>query len=165
MVELPKRKRLRLEGYDYSRGGAYFITICTSNRKEILSEIVGDDDHGVPKTSLSYYGKMVDQYINSIETAYQNIIVEKYIIMPNHVHIVILIQQPENGTPWSSSPTDIPKIISTFKHLTNKSCGFSMWQSHYYDHIIRDEEDYLRVCQYIDENPFKWLDDEYYQGC
>ncbi len=90
--KLPKRKNIRLKGYDYSNEGCYFITICTENRKNLLSSVVGGDDLGAPKEIiLKPYGKIAEKYILSMEQAYDAISVENYIIMPNHIHLLILI--------------------------------------------------------------------------
>ena len=90
--ELPKRKNIRLQGYDYSSEGCYFITICTEHRKNLLSTIVGGDDLGAPKEIiLKPYGKIVEKYVLSIEKAYGSVKVENYIIMPNHIHLLLLI--------------------------------------------------------------------------
>lgn len=141
-MELPKRKNLRLEKYDYSSIGAYFITICIKGRKKILSS-VGDDAHIIPKE----YGKIVEKYIKN------NKEVEKYVIMPDHIHLIIRI---ENGTMWASSPTKcISSIIRSIKTLTTKEIGHSIFQRSYYDHIIRNKEDYKEIWEYIENNPQK----------
>lgn len=90
--EFPKRKSIRLQGYDYSRQGCYFITICTEHRKNLLSSIVGGDDLGAPKkVVLKPYGKIAEKYILSMEQAYDTVSIENYIIMPNHIHLMLLM--------------------------------------------------------------------------
>ena len=119
MENLPNRKTNRLTKYDYSQNGCYFVTICTKDRHNILSTNVGGDDLGAPKKIiLKPYGKIADKYIKSINTAYESVFVENYIIMPNHIHLLILIDT--YGLPRSSAPT-LSTIISGFKHLTNKN--------------------------------------------
>ncbi len=159
-MELPKRKPLRLKGYDYSTPGAYFITICVKDRKQLLSKIiVGDDAHIVPKNKLSYYGLMCDKYINNINTKYKNIKVDKYVIMPNHIHMILSL----HGTMRASSPTkNIGNIIRTLKILITKESGNSIWQRSYHDHIIRGEEDYQKIWEYIDTNVLRWKKDCFY---
>ncbi|MBR6693435.1 MAG: transposase [Clostridia bacterium] len=149
-MEWPKRKPNRLEGYDYSETGYYFITICTKDKKRILCDIVGDDAHIVPKKA----GKIASKYIKNIRE------IDKYVIMPNHIHLILKI---EGGTMWASSPTrSVPSIIRSLKTLVSKECGEKLWQRSYYDHIIRGEGDYLEIWKYIDENPLKWKEDRFF---
>lgn len=157
MEQLKKRKQLRLVGYDYSKAGAYFITICTKNRKCILSNIVGCNDHIAPKTELTRIGKLAEKYIVQIKG------IDSFVIMPNHIHFIIIKDNQQIGTMWSSCPTSISNDIRTFKTLVTKELGQSIWQASFYDHIIRDEYDYMVHLQYIDENPAKWLEDKYYK--
>ena len=117
-MNLPKRKHTRLKGYDYSTPGAYFITICTKDKKCLLSDvIVGDDAYIVPKNILTKCGQIADKYINNINIIYSNAKVEKYIIMPNHIHMIISL----SGTMWASSPTEeISNIVRSFKTMATK---------------------------------------------
>lgn len=169
MNELPKRKHPRLKQYDYSSEGAYFITVCVNDRREMLGKItVGRDDPGTPYLELSEYGVIAQKYIDSIQSHYKEVSVDKYVIMPNHMHLIIIINKgglfsTADGAPGSSRPTAlIPKIIASLKKLTNTEFGFDMWQTSYYDRIIRKEEEYLKIWQYIDDNPARWAEDEYY---
>ena len=161
-MELPKRKPTRLKGYDYSAPGAYFITICVKGRKQLLSKIiVGDDAYIVPKNSLSEIGLICDKYINNIDNKYENVIVDKYVIMPNHIHLIIFLY----GTMRASSPTkNIETIIRSFKTMVTKEIGYSVWQRSYHDHIIRDEKDYQKIWEYIETNPIKWELDCFYNN-
>ena len=158
-MNLPNRKPTRLKGYDYSTPGAYFITLCTKDRKELLSQIVGDDAHIILEYQLSNYGRVCDKYISNINTTYENIILDKYVIMPNHIHLIILV----NETMKTSSPTNnIETIIRSFKTLVTKEIGHSIWQRSYHDHIIRNENDYHKIWEYIDTNIIKWKSDCFY---
>ena len=167
-MELPKRKPQRLKDYDYSQSNAYFITICTRNRCSLLGKTVGNDAHIVPSfIELSEYGNIADEHINNINTLYGATIIDKYIIMPNHIHlIIILADMMKNGTMKASFPTNarIPSIIRSFKILVSKKCGEPIWQKSFHDHIIRNEDEYHRIWQYIDKNPMKWSEDKYYCG-
>ncbi len=156
----PKRKPTRLKGYDYSAPGAYFITICVKDKKQLLSKIiVGDDAHIVPQNSLSEIGMICDKYINNINIKYENITVDKYVIMPNHIHLIIFL----HGTMWASSPTkNIENIIRSFKTMVTKEIGYSIWQRSYHDHIIRGEKDYQKIWEYIDTNVMRWENDCFY---
>lgn len=160
--ELPVRKRLRLKGYDYSSAGYYFITICVESGHEILGS-VRDAHSVVPCIELTEIGKIVIRYIENIPKHYGNVSIDKYVVMPNHIHMVVIL---ERGTPGCASPTKstLAKVINAFKSLTSRQFGESMWQRGYYDHIIRSETDYQRIWQYINENPVKWVEDRYYGG-
>ena len=162
---LPKRKPTRLKDFDYSSSGAYFITICTENRRQILSRVVGVDVLGDPKiTELLPYGKIADKYINRFNEFYDNIVIDKYVIMPNHIHILLHVRQ--DGAPRTSPPTKqttaVSHFVSTFKRFCNKEYGENIWQRGFNDHIIRGREDYEKIAKYIAENPIKWYYDELY---
>jgi putative transposase len=155
-MDLPKRKSMRLPNYNYGSNSAYFLTICTKNKACTLADIA---PQGHVLTSA---GKIADKYICSISTAYPCVSVDKYVIMPNHIHI-ILSASSESGVPGSSRPTEtVPKNVAAFKRFTNKDTAQKLWQDGYYDHIIRDENDYLIRWNYIDTNPARWHDDDYY---
>ena len=144
-MELPYRKPNRIGGYDYSQNGAYFITICTKNRKKILSQVVGDDAHIVPKL----YGRIIEKYICNVPE------IEKYVIMPDHIHMIIRL---EDGSMWASTPTNkIASIVRSIKTLTTKEIGESIFQRSYYDHVIRNQRDYDEIWAYIENNPRKWI--------
>lgn len=153
--EFIQRKPNRLKDYDYSQNGCYFITICTKEKRPILSEVLtlrGDDPAPKKQIVLKDYGKTVDKYINSIHSAYNSVYIENYIIMPNHIHILLLIDT--NGLPGSSAPT-VSNVISALKHLANKQAGFNLWQRSFYDHIIRNETDFQNTWNYIEYNALK----------
>ena len=149
---LPQRKNLRIKDYNYSQEGCYFITICTKDRKCILSN-VGVDAHIDPKIELTQTGKIVKKYIENFNFKSKNIKVNEYIIMPNHIHMIIEL----NGSMWASTPT-INRIVSTLKILVTKELKHSIWQRNYYEHIIRNENEYLEILDYINQNPHKWLE-------
>ena len=157
METLEKRKKLRLENYDYKSYGAYFLTVCTTDKKHILGKIVGGDAHIAPHIELSAYGITVEKYIKNIKG------IDVYTIMPNHIHLIIRVGFDSDGTMLASSPTQgIPQLIKSFKIMVSKECGKTIFQRSYYDHIIRDEKDYMEKLNYILSNPLKWIDDEYY---
>ena len=163
--ELPKRKELRLKHYNYSSAGAYFVTLCTQDRRKILSRIVGVDVLGDPKNvELLPHGIVADKYINKMSDFYQGITVEKYVIMPNHIHILLSVRN--DGSPRTSTPTrqtsSVSHFVSTFKRFCNKEYGGNIWQRGFYDHVIRGREDYEEIVKYIHENPMRWWYDELY---
>ena len=169
-MELPKRKPTRLKDYDYSSEGAYFITICTKNKQKILCDIVGDGVYDIPQTNLFQYGNIADKYIQKLSSRYDNICVDKYVIMPNHIHLIIKTFKPISseriliGTSQVPSPTNaiVSKFVSLYKRYCNREIGVNVFQRSFHDHIIRDEKDYLKIWNYIDTNPQKWGKDCFY---
>lgn len=175
-MEYPKRKHARLKDFDYSQAGVYFVTICTKDRQRILSKIVpanvdltgavGRDDLGAPlvQVALTPVGEIVQKYLNSMSEAYPWVTVEHGVIMPNHVHILLQFHADGGRRAGSSRPTQLlPRIVAAWKRFTNRDSGQSLWQSGYHDHIIRDDNDFLNHWTYIDQNPARWTQDEYYQ--
>ena len=162
-MDLPKRKPTRLKEYDYSQNGAYFITICSHNKQCIFSHIVGAGVYDVPNTVLMRRGKIIETYIQKMNTHYDNIRIEKYVIMPNHIHLIMLVQN-SGGTSRAPSPTNatVPKFVSLLKRYCNIENGKNMFQRSFHDHIIRDEKDYLKIWNYIDTNSKKWKEDCFY---
>jgi REP element-mobilizing transposase RayT len=103
---------------------------------------------------------MIKIAINNISNNYPSIVIDKYVIMPNHIHMIIFVSNNEDGRTLFA-PT-ISRAIKHMKEYVTKQLGYSIWQKSYYDHIIRDEEDYNKIWKYIDENPQKWIYDCYY---
>ena len=156
-MKLPQRKPTRLDGFDYSTPGAYFITICTKDKKCILGEIVGDDAHIVPQNKLSQIGLVCEKYILNINTVYEIVRVDNYVIMPNHIHLIVIIETGGDGTP------PLQDIIGRLKSYTTGKYGAELWQRSFHDHIIRGEKDYIKIAEYIDTNPVKWESDCFYE--
>ena len=153
-MELPKRKRIRLEGYDYSSCGAYFVTICVAGRNALLRNVGANcvRPHEIPP--LSAIGKTIDFEIAKLNHVYENVSVDKYCIMPDHIHLIVFIAPDESGR-TQFAPT-LLRTIKQFKGSITKQIGFSIWQKSFYDKIIRSERGYQEVCGYIDENPLEW---------
>lgn len=156
-MDLPKRKQIRLKDYDYSQNGAYFVSICTQNRCEILSDICRGG------ALLRPIGMIAEIEIHKVTERF-HILIDKYVIMPNHVHLIIVIERAEQ----SPAPT-IGDIVCTFKSITTKTAnrqdnalGRKICQRSYHDHIIRNEQEYQKIWQYIDTNPLKWEEDCFY---
>ncbi len=167
--DLPKRKRLRWINYDYNSPGAYFITICTDNRKNILCNVVGAI-HESPEMKLTEYGKIVEKIINNIPLHLKSTI-NKYVIMPNHVHLIVVINDSAELRAIRESPLRGRSIISKtvgyikmnsskeiHKHFKNNP----VWQRGFHDHVIRDREDYVNIYKYIATNPSRWKQDCFY---
>ena len=159
-MDFKNRKQLRLNNYDYSNNGAYFITVCTQGRRNILSRIiVGEGFHPLPKVELTKIGIEIENTINFINDNYRNVFIEKYVIMPNHIHLILYLGY-ENLGGHGNPP--LQKIVGQLKSFTTKKYGKILWQRSYYDHIIRNENEYAEIWSYIDSNPSKWLEDEYF---
>ena len=141
-----------------------------------VPKTVGADDHGSPKgnpkispkVQLTPIGKIVENNILLMDNIYPDVKAVRFVIMPNHLHILLEIQKEsmsDGGAPRSSPPTNtLSKYVTALKKFTSKQIGYNIWQRSYYDHIIRSDEDYLYHIQYIEENPRKWIigKDEYY---
>ena len=143
-----KRKNPRLKAYDYTLGGYYFITICTAGKKHYFGKIVED------KIQLSEIGKLAYNNIENLEKIYNVIKIDKFVVMPNHIHMILIIDKETDLT--------LSRIIKQYKEWITKTIMKPIWQKSYYDHIIRNEKDYYRIWKYIDENELKWSLDKYY---
>ena len=160
IMEFPRRKQNRLTAYDYSTPNAYFITICTDKRKNLFWEDVGaiiDRPNNVPLTCL---GTIVQKSIEDIQKCYPAISVENSVIMPNHIHLLLQINTDDSGRSMIA-PT-ISTVVRLMKGAVTKQAGFSVWQKGFYDHVIRNEQDYLEIWNYIEGNPSKWAEDQLY---
>ena len=156
-MELPKRKNIRLKDYDYNQSGYYFITICVKDKHELLGKI--DVGTNCVRPQLSEQGKIVEKEIAVLNSTYKDVKVDKYAVMPNHIHMIIFITSENGRTQFVHT---ISRIIKQFKGAITKKIGFSLWQPRFHDHIIRNEDEYRKIWEYVDENPIKWEDDKYY---
>ncbi len=164
-MDLPKRKQIRLPVYDYSTPGAYFVTICTQERRCVLPDVVvGDGVLDVPQVQLTLSGMCVRDTLLEIEQHYGWLSLDHYVIMPNHIHLLLRIEDNgPSGTPAHAN-SRLAVLISTLKRFTNKRCGVQLWQRSYHEHIIRNQNDYHEIWEYIEGNPAKWADDRYFAG-
>ena len=153
--------------FDYNSVGVYFITICTQNRRSILSRVVGTGVLDCPQIELTQYGEIADKYIKQLNDFYEHLSVEKYVIMPNHIHLLLWLKENKNKTDNGQSRTPVPtnieranttcsQFVSTFKRFCNKKSGENIWQSRFNDHIIRNRNDYEEHVKYIRDNPIRW---------
>ena len=152
-MNLPQRRHPRLKQYDYSQEGSYFITICVKNREWILSNITECRDNPYSCVVLKEHGRVVQKYIENISSVYNDVFVDHYIIMPDHIHLLVRIGL--NGGVKAPRPTT-HTIVRSLKTMVTKELGYSIWQTSYYEHIIRNEQEYEQIIQYIDENPTRW---------
>ena len=170
-MELPKRKQIRLKDYDYSQNGYYFITICTHNRLHLFGTVIDG------KMVLNQYGEIVNKNLSVLSEYKNEIDVKSFCIMPNHIHFVLSVCRERIVCVQNNDRTkmEIPKIIQQFKSSITKQCNLIdngsgthtmrslQWQKSYYEHIIRNEQEYQRIYDYIENNPQKWEEDKYYE--
>ena len=172
MQKLHCRKSIRLKNYDYSSNGYYFVTICVQNREKLFGEIVGATLCGRPNNP----DKIITKWLLELENKFNDIKIDEYIIMPNHIHFIIKRTGDHTGstgnhTGSTGDHTGSPllrDIIGWFKTMTTneyiagvKSGKFipfkgRLWQRNYYEHIIRNYDDYINISEYIQNNPLKW---------
>ena len=186
--ELPERKRNRLRNFDYSSVGIYFLTICTAERRNYFWSnlnvgacIARPQNAEMPSINvgatigrpqpiveikspedieLSDWGKIVDEAITNIPNIYPAILVEKYVIMPDHIHLLLHICADEYGRPMVA-PT-MSRVVQQMKGYVTKRIGVSVWQKLFFDHVIRNRRDYEEHVKYIYNNPRHWYLDELY---
>ncbi|MBR5157399.1 MAG: transposase [Clostridia bacterium] len=157
-IILPKRKPTRLKGYDYSASGVYFVTICTHNRECLLSNIVGEGLCALPKNTLTPIGKETEKSIQYINNNYIGVKIDKYTIMPNHIHLIVILDDSGgHGNP------PLQNIIGQLKSYTTNKFDHVLWQRSFHDHIIRNKKDYQKICEYVDTNILKWEEDCFYK--
>ena len=175
--DFPERKTLRHKHFDYNEG-IIFITACTLERKCLLSQVVGTDVLGDPYIKLTEKGKIVDKYICQLNDFYNDVSVTEYVIMPNHVHLLLFVRETDRRGRRSLQNDDlspieqrnvkdtqhskISKFISTLKRFSNQEIGENIWQRGSYDHIIRSNKDLDNHIDYIRQNPQNWYYDELY---
>ena len=159
---LPKRKHPRLARYDYNTAGAYFITICTQNRQCLLSHIVG---RGLAPAEIQYtiYGRIAKEQLLLLEQRYPSLKIDQYVIMPNHIHAILLLEEMARDP----QPPTIMDIVCAYKSLTTMHCKKAqpidkLFQTSFYEHVIRGREDYNEIVEYIANNPKQWELDKLY---
>jgi REP element-mobilizing transposase RayT len=183
--EFPRRKNIRLPGYDYSQAGYYFITICTQNRTHLFGDISAQGDF-----VENEFGRILAATWLDLPNHNARLGVDKFVVMPNHFHGIVIIEEkcgltvesldlqsraglepaPTMGHGLEPAPTILAEVVRQLKTFSAKRInarrntpGTGIWQRGYYEHILRGEQDYQRIWQYIDENPIQWALDQYYQ--
>ena len=125
-------------------------------------------DSAIEETYVCYspIGKIACECLQNVELHYDNVKIDNWVIMPNHIHI--LLQITERINPFPTKAYDVPNIIGKYKAAVTRAVGNAfmhsgkLWQTSFYDHIVRNDEDYKNIWQYIDGNPSKWLEDCFY---
>ena len=170
----PTRKTIRLQGYDYSQVGCYFVTVCVENKRPLLSKIkpsrmdssVGTDKDVCPRYTIDLLpmGIEVEKTIQYINNNYRQVKIEKYVIMPDHIHLIINLEGKSDFDTDRQGCLSLRDVVKNLKSYTTReyrkrtaSKDAVLWQQRYYDHIIRNDEDYNEKWQYIDNNPLKYI--------
>lgn len=157
--KLPNRKRNRMKGYDYSMLAYYFVTICTHDKEKMFGKVVGS------YVVLNRFGKIALQCWNDLPNHYSNCELDYYIIMPDHVHGIIIINEcrHEPMTRPNKKSYELSEIVRGFKSFSSKRINLILdsgqkfhWQKSFYDRIIRNEKELWQIRKYIEQNPFKW---------
>jgi REP element-mobilizing transposase RayT len=171
------RRSIRLQGYDYNQAGAYFVTIVAQDRRCLFGDVADG------KMQLNAAGQMIQMVWNELSTHYPNVDTDLFVVMPNHVHgVIVLVASAcaeSGGQPQGVAPTNarsanhdfalsLPDVLHRFKTLTTrryaagvKESGWirfnsRLWQRNYFEHVIRDEDSLNRIRRYIDDNPARW---------
>ena len=156
-MELPKRKHPRLKEYDYSQNGYYYVTIHTADEKTVLSSVGRGLD---PAVLLTTEGEIAEEQLLALEGRYPCVKIDKYVIMPTHLHAIIRLTDVAAGS--RPRPT-LMDVVKTYKSLTTRLCnqrletpGQKRFQTSFYESVLRNEQAYRECWRYIDENPLKW---------
>jgi REP element-mobilizing transposase RayT len=180
MFDNPHRRHsIRLPGYDYSQSGAYFVTLVTHRRECILGKITGE------KMQLSLAGEAVAAILQRLSKFFK-VELKAWVIMPNHVHAILVVPNPEGEAsqvelankqqrfdrdasplpPRGTTNGTLAAMVQNYKSVTARRInsargtpGSAVWQRNYYEHIIRNTEDYERIWEYIADNPRSWAED------
>ena len=156
-MEKPQRKYPRLKDYDYSLPGYYYVTIHTKFQGNILSQVGRGRD---PAVQLTKIGKVADQQLRQLEVRFPFVRIDKYMIMPTHIHAIIRLLEDSAGA--SPRPT-LMEVVGAYKSITTRECnrimgtpGQPLFQTSFYESVLRNEKVYQECWRYIDENPLKW---------
>lgn len=148
------RRSIRVKGYDYSRAGAYFITICMHNHEPLFGRIVNAN------MELSIYGRIVFTRWRNLPRYYSYIELSAFTVMPNHIHGIVMIKSEVAGLTEQRSVSEIVRGFKTFSsrriNEVRGTPGLPVWQRNYWEHIIRDEDSFRRIHDYIITNPLRW---------
>jgi REP element-mobilizing transposase RayT len=188
--EIHHRRSIRLQGYDYSLTGAYFVTLCSDHRKCLFGEILGEE------MRINHYGRIVQIAWDELPDHYPGVALDAFVIMPNHVHGIIILTNgnftsspgaglkpaPTKNVPglkpvgagFKPAPTrlhGLPEIVRALKTFSAKNInllrstpGVPVWQRNYYERGIRNEEELNAARQYITDNPARWAEDRNHPG-
>ncbi len=165
-----QRRSIRLKAYDYSQPGAYFVTICTFQRQMLFGEVVNGN------LQLNEYGHITQDCWHSLPDHFFTVGVDAFVVMPNHVHSVLLIHDvgathasplPHRPHHSGPQPRSVGAVVGAFKSAASRRInalrhtpGTPIWQRNYYEHVVRNDRDLERIRVYIQDNPANWQEDE-----
>jgi len=150
-IEPRERKTIRLQGYDYSKSGVYFVTVCVTDRHMLLGNVIEN------KVVLTEIGQIVEDAIQVIPSVYDSVSVERHVVMPNHVHMLLVLRSAlDHAAP------SVSRIIQQWKGIITKQATFAFWQRSFHDRIIKDRDKYQMITEYIENNPRNWKQDRFY---
>jgi putative transposase len=169
--DIHARRSIRFKEYDYARAGYYFVTICAKGREHIFASYPSGVGAGFTpaQLELTCVGKIIDKNLHIISECYKNVFLDQYVVMPNHIHVIIIIEH-ENRAGARPAPT-LGTIIGELKsrcmkdylhliELENINVSCKIWQRNYYEHVIRSDEELQKIRAYIVDNPANWEQDE-----
>ena len=152
----PNRRSIRLKGYNYSGPGAYYVTICTYVPLPVFGQISEN------VLIASPWGEIAYDCWSKIPERWSAVKLDEFVIMPNHMHGILVFTNEVSAT------TSLGNVVNWYKASATKAIlrlegnrEVRVWQRNYYEHIVRDDKDLLRIQEYIAANPYKWADDEY----
>ncbi len=179
------RRSIRLKGYDYSKEGLYFVTICCQNMAHLFGKVVSG------QMQLNAAGLMVNEWIKKLENKFPDIRIDEYVIMPNHIHLIIeniglhnpdVVRVDLCVDPYMHRQAEgehrgspLHRVVQWLKTMTTnsyikgvKTLGWEpfnkkIWHRNYYGHIIRDDRAHHNIAEYIKNNPLKWEADKFYR--
>jgi len=168
---MKNRKSIRLKNWDYTQEGYYFITICAYQKKCVFSRIENDS------IILNEWGRIIQHCLLNVPEHFKHVQMDSFIIMPNHIHFILIIGSTCRGTACRAPTVEkfgipitgsLPTVIRSFKSAVTKqikelhhSPDLIIWQRNYYDHIIRNEQSLNEIRTYINNNPSQWSMDKY----
>ena len=155
--EEPRRRALRLQGFDYAQSGAYFVTICADERAPLFGEILDGT------VRLSDAGLIVDACWRAIPEHASHVVLDAYVVMPDHLHGILMFEPPAPRDTGGRRGRTLGSVIGSFKSAVSKhlnerrrTAGATVWQRNDYEHVVRDEVSLARIQQYIRDNPVQW---------
>lgn len=164
-MDLPKRKQIRLKGYDYSKSAAYFVTICTYKRAVLFGDPIRESIEATNKPfHLNAAGEMIERWLHRLLEQFPDVTIDCYAILPDHIHFILNME----GCADENKELSLPRVLDWFKTMTTNEyihgvhSGIlppfykSVWQRGYFEHIVRKNEDMDEIRTYIQENPKKW---------